>query len=53
MCCFEGMKAYKGVDGRTRLFRPDMNMARLHRSARRLLLADYDPQVGVERRAWE
>lgn len=85
MCCFEGMKAYLGVDGRGRLFRsatlgamlslacsstvqvafncrcseiyqpmlgsqlailtcrPDMNMQRLHRSSRRLLLADYDP----------
>ena len=28
--CFEGMKAYKDVDGKTRLFRPDMNMARLN-----------------------
>jgi branched-chain amino acid aminotransferase len=46
MCCFEGMKAYAGVDGRMRLFRPDMNMERLRRSARRLQLADFDPQVG-------
>ena len=33
MTCFEGMKAYAGADGRGRLFRPDMNMARLLRSA--------------------
>ena len=46
LCCFEGMKAYAGVDGRTRLFRPELNMARLRRSARRLQLADFDPQVG-------
>ncbi|KAI3434631.1 hypothetical protein D9Q98_002698 [Chlorella vulgaris] len=44
MCCFEGMKAYAGVDGRMRLFRPEMNMERLRRSARRLQLADFDPQ---------
>lgn len=45
MCCFEGMKAYHGADGRMRLFRPDQNMARLRRSARRLQLADFDPEV--------
>lgn len=44
MCCFEGLKAYHGADGRTRLFRPDMNAARLRRSARRLQLADFDPE---------
>lgn len=38
---FEGMKAYKDVNGRIRLFRPDMNMARLNRSASRIAL----PQV--------
>lgn len=43
LSCFEGMKAYMGVDGRGRLFRPDMNMARLYRSSRRLHLADFDP----------
>jgi branched-chain amino acid aminotransferase len=88
MCCFEGMKAYLGVDGRGRLFRypslcidltnacsctwalcarhttgeaimflpdwergpcillfvnrPDLNMQRIYRSSRRLMLADYD-----------
>ena len=30
--CFEGMKAYMDKDGNTRMFRPDMNMARLNRS---------------------
>lgn len=28
---FEGMKAYRGVDNRIRIFRPDMNMARMNR----------------------
>lgn len=35
---FEGMKAYKDVQGRVRLFRPDMNMARLNSSATRIAL---------------
>ncbi|GAB4819863.1 hypothetical protein N2152v2_006909 [Parachlorella kessleri] len=48
MCCFEGMKAYQGVDGRARLFRPDMNMARFHRSSQRLQLAEFDPQELLE-----
>ncbi|KAL4419522.1 hypothetical protein ABPG77_005753 [Micractinium sp. CCAP 211/92] len=48
MCAFEGMKAYQGADGRVRLFRPDRNMARLRRSARRLQLADFDPQELLE-----
>lgn len=29
------MKAYRGVDGRIRVFRPDMNMERMNRSAHR------------------
>lgn len=36
--CFEGMKAYKDKDGKTRLFRPDMNMKRFNRSAQRIAL---------------
>lgn len=27
--CFEGMKVYRGFDGKLRLFRPDLNCARL------------------------
>lgn len=42
MCCFEGMKAYVDAAGRVRLFRPEMNMARLARSAARLELAPFD-----------
>jgi branched-chain amino acid aminotransferase len=36
--CFEGMKAYKDKAGRPRLFRPMDNMARMNRSAARLVL---------------
>ena len=39
---FEGMKAYLGPDGKPRLFRPDMNMARMHRSRARVALPDFD-----------
>jgi len=31
--CFEGMKVYRGYDGKLRLFRPDRNCARLVMSA--------------------
>lgn len=34
--CFEGMKAYKDAEGHVRLFRPEMNMARLNKSSARL-----------------
>lgn len=33
--CFEGMKVYRGFDGKLRLFRPDRNCARLVSSASR------------------
>ena len=32
---YEGMKAYRGVDGRLRLFRPDLNMKRMNQTAHR------------------
>lgn len=41
---FEGMKAYRGVDGRIRLFRPEMNMDRMRRTAARASLPDFDPE---------
>ncbi|KAM3568531.1 hypothetical protein VYU27_009343, partial [Nannochloropsis oceanica] len=42
--CFEGMKAFKDINGRLRLFRPDLNMARLNTSLARL----YMPAVNAE-----
>ncbi|KAF8584948.1 branched-chain amino acid aminotransferase II [Ramaria rubella] len=39
---FEGMKAYLGPDGKPRLFRPDMNMARMARSTARVALPPFD-----------
>lgn len=35
---FEGLKAYRGVDDRIRLFRPELNMKRLRTSAKRASL---------------
>ena len=41
--CFEGMKAYRGVDGRVRLFRPERNCARMVKSATRIALPAFNP----------
>ena len=42
--CFEGMKAYRAVDGSVRLFRPQLNMKRLKSSMERLNMpgSDFD-----------
>jgi len=45
MECFEGMKAYKDKAGRTRMFRPDMNMKRLHSSATRLAMPSFEQEA--------
>jgi branched-chain amino acid aminotransferase len=59
--CFEGMKAYRGHDGRVRLFRPDRNARRFVRSATRISLPGFPPDefvkllksyVGVEAPKW-
>jgi branched-chain amino acid aminotransferase len=39
---FEGMKAYRGVDGKIRFFRPDMNMSRMNHTAQRSGLPTFD-----------
>ena len=40
------MKAYRGVDGRIRIFRPDMNMERMNKSAIRAGLPTfYGPEL--------
>ncbi|PFH57152.1 hypothetical protein XA68_15438 [Ophiocordyceps unilateralis] len=46
--CFEGMKAYKDSNGKIRLFRPDLNMARLNKSAARIALPTMEPTSLVE-----
>ncbi|KAL7414229.1 aminotransferase [Mrakia frigida] len=42
---FEGMKAYKSEGAEPRLFRPDMNMARMLRSAGRVALPQFEPEA--------
>ncbi|XP_063852257.1 LOW QUALITY PROTEIN: branched-chain-amino-acid aminotransferase, cytosolic-like [Scylla paramamosain] len=39
---FEGMKAFRGVDDEIRLFRPNMNMARMNRTAARSALPTFN-----------
>ncbi|XP_069346392.1 branched-chain-amino-acid aminotransferase, cytosolic isoform X6 [Eulemur rufifrons] len=43
---FEGLKAFRGVDNKIRLFRPNLNMDRMHRSAVRVTLP---PSLGVKK----
>ncbi|KAL6890053.1 aminotransferase [Trichoderma evansii] len=42
--CFEGMKVFRGHDGRLRLFRPLYNCERMLNSATRICLPSFDPQ---------
>ncbi|KAI2639069.1 branched-chain amino acid aminotransferase [Hypomontagnella submonticulosa] len=41
--CFEGLKAYRGFDGKLRLFRPDCNAARFLMSSVRISLPSFPP----------
>lgn len=41
--CFEGMKAYRDARGDVRLFRPEINLDRLNKSAARIALPTFDP----------
>lgn len=47
---FEGLKAFRGVDGRVRLFRPHKHIERLNRSARRVCIPEVDPAFAL--RSW-
>ncbi|KAM0438681.1 hypothetical protein ACHAPT_001437 [Fusarium lateritium] len=42
--CFEGMKVFRGYDGRLRLFRPLYNCERMLKSATRITLPAFDPK---------
>jgi branched-chain amino acid aminotransferase len=42
--CFEGMKMYRGFDGKLRLFRPDANCKRMLVSSTRIALPGFDPR---------
>ncbi|MDZ7696896.1 MAG: branched-chain amino acid aminotransferase [Deltaproteobacteria bacterium] len=45
---FEGLKAYRGEDGRISLFRPGKNIERLNRSAKRLCMPEVDSEMIME-----
>ena len=42
--CFEGLKGYRGYDGKLRLFRPDRNGERLAMSSQRASLPVFPPE---------
>ncbi|KAF1358207.1 branched-chain amino acid aminotransferase II [Lizonia empirigonia] len=42
--CFEGMKVYRGHDGKLRLFRPDLNCNRMLMSTNRIALPAFPPK---------
>lgn len=46
--CFEGLKAFRGKDGKIRLFRPEENAARLQSSARFLGIAAPSTELFIE-----
>ncbi|MDO5026937.1 MAG: branched-chain amino acid aminotransferase [Tissierellia bacterium] len=45
---FEGLKAYRREDGRVQLFRPELNIQRLNKSAERLALPTIDEEDSLE-----
>jgi|Deesub1362A_J573_1020465.scaffolds.fasta_scaffold10387_2 branched-chain amino acid aminotransferase len=45
---FEGLKAYRGVDGGIYMFRPEMNVQRLIRSCRRLCIPEPPAELVLE-----
>src|SRR5436190_3194561 len=47
---FEGLKAFRGPDGAIRLFRPDKHVARLNRTAERMVTPALDPDLVL--RSW-
>ncbi len=53
---FEGMKAYRWDDGKICMFRPDMNIKRLNRSAERLCMPTVNEKFvleAIEQLVWE
>ena len=46
--CFEGLKAFRGKDGKIRLFRPEENAARLQRSAKFLGITPPSTELFIE-----
>ena len=45
---FDGLKAFRGQDGKVRLFRPQKHIARLNTSAARMCIPALDPDVTLD-----
>src|SRR5262245_13232032 len=45
---FDGLKAFRGVDDKIRLFRPHKHVERMNASARRLCIPPLDPELALE-----
>ena len=45
---FDGAKAFRGVDGKIRLFRPAKHVERMNLSARRLCIPPLDPEMALQ-----
>ncbi len=45
---FDGLKAFRGKDGRVRLFRPRKHIERLNNSARRMCIPPLDPEMALK-----
>ena len=45
---FEGLKAFRGKDGKIRIFRPDENAKRLNSSAKRLCMPEFPVEKFIE-----
>src|SRR6266536_2212431 len=44
---FDGLKAFRGVDGKVRLFRPQKHVERMNNSARRMCIPPLDPELAL------
>jgi branched-chain amino acid aminotransferase len=45
---FDGLKAFRGVDGKVRLFRPQKHVERVNHSARRMCIPQLDPELALQ-----
>ncbi len=45
---FDGLKAFRGVDGKIRLFRPQKHVERMNNSAKRLCIPPLDPDLALQ-----
>lgn len=45
---FDGLKAFRGVDGKVRLFRPQKHVERLNNSAKRMCIPPLDPDLALK-----